>query len=301
MLRKGDPLFCDRYLKEIEIRIASDREKGASQLYLDALKILKKWMEDEHNDGECLKKMLACIVRGQPSMAPMLNLANNVLLALDEGFDRAKEYVDREIEDFARRLDRVIDVAVDFLSQYKKFATVSYSSTVISVMSRMAERGKVSLWVSKGDPVPFGLRLADELFDSGVETVVTTDALLPYFVRKVDAVVVGADSVDEAGLVNGAGTFALALAAARYGIPFYVVCGTEKFLPTLLSRYHVIRDEPFPLKLSKGHGIAYRIFDLTPPDLITAFITEKGVMGQEEFKEFVSSLKVSPQFHYILD
>ncbi len=293
-------LLCDRYKKEIEIRIAQDRVKGASQLYLDALKILKKWIEDNSADEDCFKRMLAQIVKGQPSMAPMLNLANNLLLALEEGWERVKNYIEEELEAFERRLEDLIASGVDVLSKYSRFATTSYSSTVREVFRALAENSKVSLLVAKGDPVPYGLRLADELFDA-VSTIITTDALAPYLLKQVDAVVVGADSVDETGVVNGAGTFSLALAAKWYGVPFYVVCGTEKFLPQLLSRYHVIRAEEYPGSFDRPHRVEYRIFDVTPIELVSGFITERGLMDREEFLRYQAQLKVSPQFHSLLE
>ena len=301
MLQNGRPLICDRIVKEIEIRIASDRERGASELYREALAILRKWLAEEVLDEQCFKRMLGALVKGQPSMAPMLNLANRLLLSLVEGWDKVKEEVDREIEECERRIDEVVSNAVKHLAQFRRFATVSYSSTIKRLFERLSQEKEVSLMIGKGDPVEYGLRLADELVDFRVETWITTDALLPYAVKQVDAVVVGADSVDEYSLVNGAGTFALVLAARHYGVPVYVVCGTEKFLPTLLSRYHVVKEEPFPQKLQKPHKVFYRIFDVTPVDLITGFITEKGVWDKEAFKSFISQLPVSNEFHSLLE
>jgi translation initiation factor 2B subunit (eIF-2B alpha/beta/delta family) len=255
---------------------------------------------NEHLEERCFKRMLAALVKGQPSMAPMLNLANRLLLALNEGWDRVREEIEREISLSIQKTEELIKHAVERLSPYKKFATVSYSSTIKRFLANMASRNGVTLLVSKGDPVPYGLRLADEVKREGVETVVTTDALLPFMVKQVEAVVIGADSVDGKFLVNGAGTFPLVLAAKYYGVPVFVLCGTEKFLPELLSRYHVVKDEPYPGNL-EGHEVVYRIFDLTPVDLITEFITENGTMNQDAFKEFISKIPVSRDFHTLLE
>ncbi|BAT71193.1 hypothetical protein TST_0385 [Thermosulfidibacter takaii ABI70S6] len=301
MLQNGRALSCDRYLKEIEIRIASNKEKGAFELYQDALSILRKWILNEHLEEKCFKRMLAALVKGQPSMAPMLNLANWLLLALSEGWDRVREEIENEIALATRKTETLIKHAVDRLSSYKKFATVSYSSTVKSFLGDLSSNHRVSLLVAKGDPVPYGLRLADEVKEQGVETVVTTDALLPFMVKQVEAVVIGADSVDARFLVNGAGTFPLVLAARYYGVPVYVLCSTDKFLPELLSRYHVVKDEPYPGTLKGEHKVIYRIFDMTPVDLVTEFITENGPMDQTTFKKFISKIPVSQDFHTLLE
>ena len=293
-------MLCDRYFKEIEFRIAKDKERGASQLYLEALRIVKKWLEEHVLDEDCFRKLLARLVKGQPSMAPMLNLANNLLLALEEGWDRVREFVEAELEGYERKMEAVVECALAQLSSYGRFATTSYSSTLLHLFRRLGAERKALLFVARGAPVPYGLRLADGLKE-WVETVITTDALLPFVVRKVDAVVVGADSVDENGVVNGAGTFSLALAARWFEKPFYVVCSTEKFLPSLLSRYHVVREEEYPEELSSGHRVEYHIFDVTPVELVTGFITERGFMGLEDFLEYQRGLRVSEQFHSIME
>ncbi len=301
MLLKDRALVCDRYLKEIEVRIASDRRRGATQLYLDALLILKKWMEHEVPDEVCFKRMLAALVRGQPSMAPMLNLANDMLLALEMGWDRVFQKVESALKGLSESMDRIVKAGVERLSCYGCFITTSYSSTVRELFRGIAGVRRVSLVVSKGDPFAHGLNLARELSDEDIDISITFDALAPYLVKDVQAAVVGADAVEERGVVNGAGTFPLALAARHWGVPLFVVCSTDKFLPPLLSRYHVIKDESVELDGVEGFPVVHRAFDVTPVELVTAFITEKGVMGPEEYREFIATKSVSGYFHSLLE
>ncbi len=231
----------------------------------------------------------------------MLNLANNLLLAMDEGWEAVEKSIKKTIEKTKVALKTLAGNAKKELLRYTRFITTSYSSTTKLVFTEMSRERDFILLIPKGDPFPYGLKLARELAEEGVKVELTFDALAPYLVKDVDAVVVGADAVEERGVVNGAGTFSLALAANHYGVPLYVVCTTDKFLPPLLSRYHVIKDEKVEVEGAEDMRIIHRIFDATPIELVTAFITEEGTLNLEGYKKYIQQKKVSPIFHSLLE
>ena len=98
------------------------------------------------------------------------------------------------------------------------------------------------------------------------------------FLGQADLVLVGADTIlADGGVVNKAGTYLLALAAKASDAPFHVCCEGFKF-----SRKHTVRLEemdPSELNAPKMPNLSVRntYFDLTPADLISAWITEQGV------------------------
>jgi len=87
-------------------------------------------------------------------------------------------------------------------------------------------------------------------------------------------------------VINGIGTYQLALAAEKAGIPFYVLCETLKFDPRLKGDEvdleekepsEVVRPGVLPpeVKVKNPH------FDITPLELITAVVTENGLLTPE--------------------
>jgi translation initiation factor 2B subunit (eIF-2B alpha/beta/delta family) len=111
--------------------------------------------------------------------------------------------------------------------------------------------------------------VAAELTDAGLAVSSYPDAAVYDRLgsAEIDAVLVGADSVGPDGsLVNKVGTRAAALAAERAGVPFYAVCASDKIRPA--GTAGAPRLEP--------------MFDVTPPRLVTAFLTERGRLTPED-------------------
>jgi methylthioribose-1-phosphate isomerase len=104
----------------------------------------------------------------------------------------------------------------------------------------------------------------------------------------VDAVLVGADRVAKNGdFANKLGTYILALLAQRHNVPFYVVAPSTSF-DLSLPRGDLIPIEerpeeevlaPYGCRFAPEGVRAWNpAFDLTPEELVTAFVTEKGVI-----------------------
>jgi methylthioribose-1-phosphate isomerase len=105
----------------------------------------------------------------------------------------------------------------------------------------------------------------------------------------VDKIVVGADRILATGHVtNKIGTLPIALAAKFYGIPFYVAApGSTLDLVTDVSRVVIEeRDQREVLSIGgrrfapRGVGALNPAFDITPPELVTGIVTDRGVVGQ---------------------
>jgi translation initiation factor 2B subunit (eIF-2B alpha/beta/delta family) len=96
--------------------------------------------------------------------------------------------------------------------------------------------------------------------------------------RPVTAVLVGADAVlADGSVVNKAGTLAVALAAARAGVPVYAVAATDKVRPD--ERAPVEYDDPASVyDGSAPVRVVAPTFDRTPADLLAGVVTESGVL-----------------------
>ena len=170
-------------------------------------------------------------------------------------------------------------------------ATAGYG-TALGVIRALKESGKeFEVFVNETRPFLQGARLtAWELKKEKIPATLITDSMAGYLMQrgKIDAVVVGCDRVAANGdVANKIGTYTIAVLARRHGIPFYVAgpmasidvnCATGKDIPIeerdVKEVSHIFGKALAP----KGIRILNPAFDVTSHDLITAIITEKGVI-----------------------
>ncbi|MET0234541.1 MAG: S-methyl-5-thioribose-1-phosphate isomerase [Kibdelosporangium sp.] len=161
--------------------------------------------------------------------------------------------------------------------------------TALGVVRALQERDALGhVYLDETRPLLQGARLtAWELAQMGVQHTVVVDSAGPTVVARklVDAVVVGADRIAANGdVVNKIGTYPLALAAARAGIPF-VVAAPESTIdlntPDGDSVDIEIRDAAEILHRDSPPGTAALnyAFDVTPADLVTAIVTDERIIN----------------------
>jgi methylthioribose-1-phosphate isomerase len=170
-------------------------------------------------------------------------------------------------------------------------ATAGYG-TALGVIRAMKESGKpVQVWVNETRPFLQGARLtAWELKKERIPATLVTDNMAGFLIQKgkVDAVVVGCDRVAANGdVANKIGTYAIAVLAKRHGIPFYVAGPTSSIDINCPSGNEIPIEQRDPKEVShifgralgpKGVKTFNPAFDVTSQDLISAIITEKGVI-----------------------
>jgi len=170
-------------------------------------------------------------------------------------------------------------------------ATAGYG-TALGVVRAMKEAGKnVEVMANETRPFLQGARLtAWELKKDKIPVTLLADNMMGYFMQKgkVDAVIVGADRIAANGdVANKIGTYAIAVLARRHNIPFYVAAPTSTIDAKCPTGAEVPIEQRDPREVSHifGHAITPRgvrilnpAFDVTPHDLISAIITEKGVI-----------------------
>ncbi|MBI2528102.1 MAG: S-methyl-5-thioribose-1-phosphate isomerase [Candidatus Rokubacteria bacterium] len=169
-------------------------------------------------------------------------------------------------------------------------ATAGYG-TAGGVIRAAHERGRVALvWVDETRPVMQGSRLtAWEMVKEGIPHRVISDVAAAFVMQRgeVDLVVTGADRIAANGdTANKIGTYGLAVLARHHGIPFYIAAPVSTIDPSIPSGASIVIEERDPAEV---RGVAGRqtappdspvfnpAFDVTPADLITAIITERGV------------------------
>jgi methylthioribose-1-phosphate isomerase len=95
----------------------------------------------------------------------------------------------------------------------------------------------------------------------------------------VDRIVVGADRIAANGdVANKVGTYPLAVLADRHGVPFYVAAPLSTVDPATPDGDAIPIEERDPGELVAGGGAFNPAFDVTPAELVTAIVTEAGVL-----------------------
>jgi methylthioribose-1-phosphate isomerase len=158
--------------------------------------------------------------------------------------------------------------------------------TALGVVRALHERGDLRhVYVDETRPLLQGARLTTwELRGMGVDHTLVVDSAGPSVLARglADAVVVGADRITANGdVVNKIGTYPLALAAARKGIPFVVAAPESTIDPALATGADVdieVRDGREILGTLPETNTLNLAFDVTPADLVTAIVTEERLV-----------------------
>jgi len=140
-------------------------------------------------------------------------------------------------------------------------------------------------------PLLQGARITSwELHRFGIDVTLIADSVASYLMKlgKVDLIIVGADRVAANGdTANKIGTSSLAINAHHYGVPFYIACPYSTIDPLTPTGAEIVVEERGAAEVIyvKGQQIAPAdiqvfnpAFDVTDHELITGFITEKGIM-----------------------
>jgi methylthioribose-1-phosphate isomerase len=170
-------------------------------------------------------------------------------------------------------------------------ATVAYG-TALSLMYVAHEQGRrFRVFADETRPLLQGARLtAFELGAAGIDVTVLCDGAAASLMRsgQIQLVVVGADRIAANGdTANKIGTYGVALAARHHGIPFYVAAPRSTFDLSLANGDEIPIEQRPEAELRRGFGAEVMpptarcfnpAFDVTPAELITAIVTESGLL-----------------------
>jgi methylthioribose-1-phosphate isomerase len=166
--------------------------------------------------------------------------------------------------------------------------------TALSVIYAAIAAGKnIRVFADETRPLLQGARLtAWELSQRSVPVTVICDSMSATVMRqgKIQAVIVGADRIAANGdTANKIGTYSVACLAKTHGLPFYVAAPSSTFDLSLSNGDQIPIEERSPAEITHGFGrqtvpdgvaVYNPAFDVTPAELITAIITERGIIRQ---------------------
>ena len=176
--------------------------------------------------------------------------------------------------------------------------------TALGVIRSAVESGKrISVIADETRPFLQGARLtAWEMVQENIPVTLITDNMAGHLMShgEVDAVIVGTDRVAANGdVANKIGTYMVAVLARRHSIPFYVACPLSTIDLAVPDGNAIPIEERAAQEVTgfrdcqwaaKGVQVRNPAFDVTPAELVTALITERGVLYQPD-RESIASLQ----------
>ena len=178
-------------------------------------------------------------------------------------------------------------------------ATVGYGTSLAIVRAAVEQGKRINVIATETRPLLQGSRLtAFELAHDKIPVKVIVDSAAAQMMSRgvVDKILVGADRILKTGHVtNKIGTLPVALSAKFYGVPFYVAAPVSTIdMATDPSMVVIEERNQQEVLYVAGRRIAPRdvealnpAFDVTPPELVTGIVTDRGVAGPP----FVDSLR----------
>jgi len=264
----------DELLRRIEA-LRADSTSGASALVQEAIAILSS-ARAAHADVDSIARL---ICTAQPSMAPMWNAAAAALSDDPERLNRFAERLRRAPAAIARFATS--HFAADAARQMR-VVTLSYSSSVLVALNAIRKIRPLAVSCSESRSALEGRRLATDLAAAGMPVRLFSDSAIAHALDDADAVMVGADAIAPSWFLNKSGTRMLAAAAAQRGVPVYVIAARDKFVPQQVADGLVIRSgDATEIWATPPPGVDVRnpYFESTPLDLVTAVISDVGILG----------------------
>lgn len=170
-------------------------------------------------------------------------------------------------------------------------ATVGYGTALGVVRSAFAKDNTIQVFADETRPRQQGARITTfELAMDGIPVTLITDGMCSYFMKKgmIDMVVVGADRIAANGdTANKIGTYTVAIAAKYHNIPFYIAAPLSTIDISIATGAEIPIEERSHEEVThingkricaEGVNIINPGFDVTPHELISGIITEKGIL-----------------------
>jgi len=291
------------YWREEVQQIKSDSIHSSSYLAAGALDIIERFVEKQlyNNRTELFQsysKLVNALVRSKPLMALLYTYGHRILNFIENlpkeerDIRKVKKQVLAEIinirAEAAARQKTLSKFAARLIMEQHTILTYSASSAVEAALLEAKKRKKhFQVICTESRPLQEGTRLALSLAKAGIKTNLIADADLTRTIQGSNFVITGTDRITEASFINKTGTYAAAIVAKEFNVPFYIISDTAKILPK----------RSYPAKFASGNEsqlLEKRVNNLTvenyyfeevPLSLVHKIVCETGVFETEEFVE----------------
>jgi translation initiation factor 2B subunit (eIF-2B alpha/beta/delta family) len=249
-----------------------DNKKGSSELVLELNDIFKSNLKKKDYIEETIKE-------GKKKLKAFAAVQSYLAQAereLKKGSMSFAEFVHNYERDYADASGKIFRKGKTYFSTATIILTISNSGAVFNFLKMLSKEKKgLKVVVCESRPVFEGRLMAKKLLKEGVEVELITEAMLPAYIQKCDAVLTGADVLLKNGhVVNKTGTRAAAIIAKYFNKPFYVVAERTKLSKGIsYEKGEHSPDEVWNHK-DKKLKVPNYYFEEVREDLITKIITD---------------------------
>lgn len=284
---------CDRemvsqsFVEEITI-IQNDSLNGAVELTKRTLEAIKKEITRTTNLKEELPELIQMLSLVHPEMASIAMIVKQLKQyensEPEQDEEELKKRLQKELEqlgqEITRREQQTVEMLCTELKKYKTIMTISSSTTIRTALAMIPQKEREKeIYILESRPLLEGQTLATQLAKMGYKVKLFVDAAAGHYMREVEAVVVGADTIFRDGsILNKIGSLALALLARKYGIPFIVAASKNKLSTEAAENYGFYLQEKPPEEVYPEEipnlTVLNIYFDFVPKELITTLISK---------------------------
>lgn len=276
--------------------------ESATEIGVAAAEALELWVAEHEGPDprafvQALDEATRQLTDRKPATAPLHNLRYRMVqfaaemlregVPLDQMREELRDWLRGYRTHVAESHARIAHHGAEALVECEVILTLSYSRTVFAVLEELYQHNPdLSVVVFEARPYLEGRRMAEALAQLGVSVTLTVDAAMAYYMDVASAVLTGAEAVSlEGSFVNKVGTRPLMTCAHAHGVPAYVATETVKILPPTLRGESVTTVVGRPEDLTagwtppEGVEVSSILYEPTPDRLVTAYITEEGVVS----------------------
>ncbi|MDK2891894.1 ribose 1,5-bisphosphate isomerase [Methanohalophilus sp.] len=282
-------------LLETAEKIRTMEIRGAGRIAVAAATALRDYVRElqvsslEEFEAKVLEAA-AILVDTRPTA---VSLPNAVMLTtrydastVEEAREQIIANADKFIERAKKALETIAQIGAKRLKDGDVVMTHCNSHAALAIIKAAHKQGKnIRVYTTESRPRRQGFITIRELNETGIQTTLIVDSAVRIFMKEVDVVIVGADSITANGaLVNKIGTSQLALAAKEARVNFISAAETYKFHPmTVMGDMIEIEDRSAdevidPKIIAELPNVKVRnpAFDVTPSEYIDLIVTEVG-------------------------
>ena len=320
--RSGLPELPEEAQKIVDV-MNSGATLGASrnirQINDVFLKTAKYWAgSDAQVLIQAIQKTAEYYINNRGKNTPAIgNAINKVLIGLEDldtdQVDKVVEFLDQRCQLYNEKsienVTAISNMGANLLEGAETILAYDYSSSQMGVLRELGIRGlKKEILIPESRDLDGGRPIVRESISVGHHVKFVIDMATSYFMRDVDAVIIGAETIfANGGCWNTIGSFNMAILADYYKVPVYVPTELIKIDPRSFlgiekeikfDDYSEILEYPGSFESPEMISVIAPALDLVPPSLITAFITEKGVINPAQLWShaiaFLDEIHVDP-------
>ena len=272
-------------------RLRADRLSGATALTIGVCSSLGPFCERMKGQASKtdLEEFALSMVKAQPNMGSLWNLANGVLHRSADPLSVAS-FCASFAEHCSGAAARVAEHVAPEVSG-RRVLTSSSSSAVFHTLLKASSRAGTSVIVCESRPMREGVLMARELGRMGVGVTVIADAAAALLLSESSVAIAGADAVNKEGVIGKIGLAHIALACEARGTPLLILADSAKFAPVPLSK-----DPRDPSELLEpgipGVSADNRYFEHVGFDHVPSLYSETGRLSTEDAQRAVWGSKV---------